>query len=180
MAHEPAGAALVAEFDDPVTLLAAARRLANAGYTRLEAYTPVYIEELAEALPDPPATRISIFAFVAGVLGGGSMFLFEVWAMAIDWHLNVGGRPAFSWPAFIVPTYECVILLASLTAFGSSLALGDMPRPHHPIFDIDAFEHASADRFFVVVGAEDPRFDPERTRSLLDELEPVEVHALRG
>ncbi|PRQ06915.1 DUF3341 domain-containing protein [Enhygromyxa salina] len=179
MPVEPTGAALVAEFDAAAALIAATRRLVDAGYVHVEAYAPVYLEGLITALPEPPTRRrIPALALLGGLLGGGLMFGFQGWASAVDWELNVGGRPEFSWPAFIIPSFECVILAASLTVFLAALALGDMPRPHHPIFALPGFERASDDRFFLSVGVEDPRFDPVRTRELLEDLEPLVIHEL--
>ena len=41
---------LMAEFDNPTALVAAANRARLAGYRQMDAYTPIPIEELSEAL----------------------------------------------------------------------------------------------------------------------------------
>lgn len=175
---EPSGAALMAEFDEPEVLLAALRRVVAAGYVVIEVYGPTHIEGLAEQLPDPPRPRIGWWSCVGGLLGGLTMFGFQVWAMVIDWPIDVGGRALFSWPAFLVPTFECVILAAALTAVVALLVTTKLPCPHHPVFNLAAFERASDARFFLSIGVEDPRFDPIQTRALLEQLDPLEIHEL--
>jgi hypothetical protein len=103
-------------------------------------------------------------------------YLLQYWASAIHYPLNIGGRPLDSWPAFIPITFECTILVASLAGVLGMLALNGLPRPHHPLFEIEAFRHATVDRFFLCVLADDPQFHPDTTRKLLESLQPLAVH----
>src|SRR5262249_53785775 len=106
---------LMAEFDDPTTLVAATRRTRQAGYRKMDAYSPFPIEELSEALGEHH-DRLPLLVLLGGVAGGTAGFLFQYWASAIDYPINVGGRPLLSWPSFIPVTFEMTILVAALVA----------------------------------------------------------------
>ena len=84
--------------------------------------------------------------------------------------MNIGGRPNFSWPAFIVPAYETTILCAALGAVLGMLALNGLPQPYHPVFNVPGFALASRDRFFICIESRDPKFDREGTRKFLDSV----------
>ena len=164
----------MAEFDDPQTLLAATERAFGAGYRRMDAYSPYPIEELHHAL-GAPATRLPLIVLVGGMLGGGGGLLLQYWVSAIAYPINVGGRPYFSWPAFIPVTFECTILGAVLSAVLGMLALNKLPMPYHPVFNVPRFALASRNRFFLCIEAQDPKFDLEATRKFLETLNPREV-----
>ena len=93
----------------------------------------------------------------------------------IDYPINVGGRPTFSWPAFVPPALEMTILFAALFGVFAMLMGNGLPRLHHPLFAIEAFERASSDRFFLLLRADDPQFDAQRARAFLDTLSPLSI-----
>jgi hypothetical protein len=165
---------IIAEFDNPTDIVAAAHRAYEEGYRKMDAYTPFPIEELAHAIGFHHS-RLPLVVLAGGIVGGLSGYLLQYWTSVIDYPLNVGGRPLHSWPAFIVPTFEMTILGAALAAVLGMLALNGLPRPHHPIFDAPRFELASRNRFFLCIESSDPLFDPEKTRSFLKSLGPHEV-----
>lgn len=166
---------LMAEFRDPDDLLAAAQKVHAAGYRKVEAYTPYPIEEIADAL-DQHHTKLPLFVLLGGLLGGLGGYALQYWSAVINYPMNIGGRPLHSWPAFIVPTFECTILGASLTAVVGMVLLNGLPMPYHPVFNVRRFAAAaSSDAFFLVIEAEDPQFDPAETRRFLGELNPSEV-----
>ncbi len=166
---------LMAEFDSPEALLAAARRAFAEGYRRMDAYTPLPVEGLAEAL-GLHDTKVPLIVLVGGILGCLGGFSLQYWTMAVDYPLNVGGRPFNSWPAFIPVTFELTILMAALFAVFGLLALCGLPMPYHPVFNVPRFELASRNRFFLCIQARDPRFDREATRQFLENLDPRGVH----
>jgi hypothetical protein len=165
---------LLAEFDDAGALVAAARRVREEGYRRVDAYTPMPVEGLADALSVPPSPLPAI-VLGGGLLGGLGAFGMQVYASAVDYPLNVGGRPLNSWPSFVVITFEVTVLAAALAAVLGMLALNRLPRPYHPVFNVPRFALASRNRFFLLIEAKDPRFDPDATRGLLRELGAKEI-----
>jgi hypothetical protein len=165
---------LMAEFDDPNALVLAATSAHEAGYRRMDAYSPFPIEELHHALGSH-ASRLPLIVLIGGVVGCIGGFLLQYWTMAVAYPLNVGGRPFNSWPAFIPVTFECTILGAALSAVFGMLALNGLPMPYHPVFNVPRFALASRSRFFLCIEARDKRFDVEGTRQFLESLNPREV-----
>jgi hypothetical protein len=176
MAH-PASAAiygLMAEFEDPNDLVAAAHRAYHEGYRAMDAYSPLPIEELHDAIGFRH-TRLPLIVLIGGIVGCVGGYLLQWWAAAVAYPINVAGKPLHSWPMFIPITFECTILGAALAAVFGMLALNGLPQPYHPVFNVPRFALASRNRFFLCIEARDPKFDLEDTRSFLETLGPREV-----
>ncbi len=165
---------LMAEFESGTELVKATERARLAGYRKMDAYSPIPIEELSEAL-DLPRTRLPKLVFTGGLIGGLAGFSLEAWASAIAYPMNIGGRPDISWPQFIPVTFETTVLGAALSCFIGMWALNKLPQPYHPVFNVPAFARASTDRFFLCIEAADPRFDRAATAEFLKSLHPVGV-----
>ena len=120
------------------------------------------------------ATQL-LLVLLGGITGCIAGYALQFWSATIAYPLNIGGRPVHSWPAFIVPTFETTILFAAGTAVLGMLALNGLPEPYHPVFNVPQFARASKDRFFIVIEARDPKFDPDRTWSFLTSLGPRSV-----
>jgi hypothetical protein len=165
---------LLAEFAGPEPLVEAARRAREAGYRRLDAYTPFPMEELSEALHfhDRRLPLVVLCGGIFGCLGGIAL---QYWVSAVAYPINVGGRPLLSWPSFIPVIFETTVLCAAISAVLGMLALNGLPRPHHPLFGEPRFQMASRDRFFLCIEATDPRFDVAATRRFLEGLRPEAV-----
>jgi ActD protein len=165
---------LMAEFDDPSSLVAAAGRARHEGYRCMDAYSPFPIEELHESLGSHH-TRLPLIVLIGGLTGCIGGYLLCWWVSVIAYPLNIGGKPFHSWPAFIPVTFECTILVAALSAVLGMLALNGLPQPYHPVFNVPRFALASRNRFFLCIESVDPKFDLEHTRQFLETLEPREV-----
>ena len=165
---------ILAEFMTAKALVSAARQARLAGYTRLDAYTPYPVEELSEAL-GLRRSWVPLIVLVGGILGGLGGFALQYWSQVLHYPMNVGGRPYNSWPAFVVPTFECTILFAAISGVVGMILLNRLPQPYHPVFNWDRFLRASRDRFFLCIEADDPKFDRRGTASFLRSLEPAGV-----
>lgn len=165
---------LMAEFDSPSAIVAAARRTYAAGYRRLNAYSPFPIEELSEAI-GYHRDYVALCTLICGLLGAIGGFSLQYWTSAFAYPLNVGGRPLLSIPAFVPVTFECTILLAAFGAFIGQLMMNRLPQPYHPVFNVPSFARASQDRFFLCVKSDDPRFNEAETRAFLAGLGAKEV-----
>ncbi len=177
MAHVESGPSihgLMAEFDNPTALVEATTRARLAGYRNMDAYTPIPIEELSEAL-GLRRSRLPLLVLLGGIFGGIGGYGLAYWSSAIAYPLNVGGRPFHSWPQFIPVTFETTVLGAALTAFFGMWALNRLPTPYHPVFNVPEFARASTDRFFLCIEATDAKFDHVATRRFLETLNPVGV-----
>ena len=172
---------LLAEFVGADALASAVARARAEQYTSIEAYSPFPIEGLAEMLgPADTRVRIAQWMLLGAILGGAGTFGLEWYSAVIDYPIIVGGRPANSWQAFLPAAIEMTVLWAVLFGVAAMLLGNGLPRLHHPLFAVPAFERASSDRFFLLVRGDDARFDSERTRAFLDTLSPVAVSEVPG
>jgi hypothetical protein len=173
-AETPTLYGLMAEFDNPTALVDATNKARLAGFRNMDAYTPIPIHELDDAL-GLRRTRLPRLVLLGGILGGLGGFSLEYWASTIAYPMNIGGRPLNSWPQFIPVTFETTVLGAALTCFIGMWALNKLPMPYHPVFNVPAFDRASRDRFFLCIEATDARFDAQTTRAFLESLHPLGV-----
>jgi hypothetical protein len=166
---------LLAKFETHEGLVAATNRVYEEGYRHFDAYTPYPIEELDHAMRLKPSLLpyVILAGGIAGAVGG---FAMQTFATVIDYPLNIGGRPLFSWPTYIPITFELTILLAALAGIGGLFFFTRFPQPYHPVFNSEDFnQHASQDAFYLGIEARDPQFDPDRTRRLMEDLGSVLV-----
>jgi Alternative complex III, ActD subunit len=165
---------LLAEFDTPQALVDAAHKVRAAGYTRTDAFSPFPVHGLGEALgaTNKGVAPIILGGALFGMLAG---FGLQYWINVFAYPMNIGGRPNNAWVAFIPPTFEATILCGAFAAVIGMLTLNGLPRPYHPVFNAPRFSLASQDKFFLVIEAADPKFDPKGTSAFLSSLQPVEV-----
>ncbi len=158
---------IAAEFADDDALLLAARKAREAGYTVMDAYSPIPVHGLHEALGRKRTILpfIALMGALAGLVGGLAL---QVWVSAIEYPLNVGGRPFLSWPSFFPVAFECMILGSALSTIGALFILCRFPEPYHPIFNTPNFERASNDRFFLCIESSDPQFSKEAVRHFFE------------
>ncbi len=165
---------IMAEFDNPTGLVAAARQTYQSGYRRINGYSPYPIEELSEAIGFT-RTSLPLIVLIGGILGGLGGFFMQYWMEVIDYPLNVGGKPFNSWPAFIPITFECTVLVASFAAVLGMLVLNKLPQPYHPVFNAPNFALATRDKFFLVIEANDPKFKHDEATRFMKGLGAVKV-----
>ena len=173
--HAPPLYGVMAEFENPTDLVAAARKVYSLGYRRINGYSPYPIEELSEAIGFTH-TSLPLIVFIGGVVGGLAGFFMQYWIEVIDYPLNVGGKPYNSWPAFIPITFEMTVLFAAFSAVLGMLVLNKLPQPYHPVFNVPNFAMATRDRFFLAIEANDPKFKHEEVAELLKSLNAIEVN----
>ena len=168
---------VLGEFADAEGMLRAARRLREVGFARLDTHSPYPVEGTSEAL-GLPRSRVPLLVAGGALLGVGGGYLMQWYCNAVNWPINVGGRPPHSPPSFIPITFELGVLLGAFAAFFGVLALMRLPRPYHPAFEVDAFLRASIDRFWVSVAFDPDEFgkkDAARELSALGALQVATV-----
>lgn len=166
--REPGLYGLIAEFDHPEELVAAARNAHAAGFRKMDAYTPMPVHGLAEALGLGP-TRLPWIVLGGAVFGCLGGFWLMHWIATSAYPLNIGGKPWNSWPMFIPVTFETTVLCAAIAAVLGMLGLNGLPQPYHPVFNASRFHLASRNRFFLCIEARDPKFDRQATARFLEQ-----------
>ena len=165
---------VMAQFDSPSTLVAAARETYAAGYRRINGYSPFPIEELSDAIGFK-RTTLPLIVLAGGIIGAVGGFFMQYWMEVIYYPLNVGGKPLNSWPAFIPITFECTVLCAAFAAVLGMLALNKLPQPYHPVFNAPNFALATRDHFFLVIEASDRKFKHDEVMGFMRSLEPKDL-----
>jgi len=164
---------LLAEFERREDLLHAVRTAQERGYRMMEAYTPHPVEEVSRQLGY--RNHLPLVVLLCGIGGALTGLALQYYACVVDYPVHVAGKPAASWPSFVVVCFELTILFAALGAVIGMFVLNRLPRPHHPVFNASIFEQASGNRFFLVLLAKDPRFDESESSRFLEELEALQV-----
>lgn len=170
----PALHGVIARYRTPQELLHAVEAARAAGWRSMDAYTPYPVEAIFEALGHHHS-KVPLLTLIGGLSGAIGGFSLCYWASVIEYPINVGGRPFFSWPAWIPVTFECAVLFGGLTAVVGMIALNRLPQPYHPVFGAKGFEAASRDGCFLCIEATDPKFDAEAARAFLAGSGALEV-----
>ena len=164
-------------FSDGPELVDAARAVREAGYTKLDACTPFPVHGIDEAMAIP-RSPIGYIVFPIGLLGTISALLLIWYTGAISYPLVIGGKPLFAVEFSIPVTFELTVLFAAFAAVLGMFALNGLPRLHHPIFNYRQSAKASDDGFLLVIEAQDPRFDAEKSSKLLESLGATDVEVV--
>src|SRR5258708_1704497 len=165
---------VMAQFDNPSALVAAARETYAAGYRRINGYSPFPIEELSDAIGFK-RTTLPLIVLAGGIIGALGGFFMQYWMEVIDYPINVGGKPFNSLPAFIPITFECTVLVAAFSAVLGMLALNKLPQPYQPVFNAPNFSLPPLDSFFLVIESKDPKFQHDEVMRFLKNLEASNV-----
>lgn len=166
---------VMAEYADEHEIVHAAKMLYGLGYRKMDGYSPIPVHGLDTAI-GLKRTKLPILILGAGICGMVGGFMLQAFTASTDWYaFNVGGRPYLSWPMFVPITFECTILLASLTAVFGMLGLNGLPQPYHPVFNVDAFVRCSRNGFFICVETTDPQFDLAK---LKQDMESTDARAV--
>jgi hypothetical protein len=165
---------ILAEFTTADELIAATKAAREAGYTKMDGYSPYAIGEVADEL-NFPKSEIGAIMFIGGLCGAVLGFCMQAWTNGYDYELNIAGKPSVSWPMFVPITWELLVLTASMSGFFGLIGLCGLPEPHHPLFNVPQFARATRDRFFLCIEACDPHFDAGKVTTFMNGLKPQSV-----
>lgn len=171
---------IMAVFDTPEAVREAAVKVRNAGFRSFEAYAPFPVEGLDELVDPGRKIFLPLLMFVAAILGAVWGYWIQFWDEAVDYPINVGGRPHNSWPAFVVSTFEFMLLVAIVAGFVGMLVASRLPKLYHPLFNAPGFARASRDRFVICIEASDPRFDAASVHRVFEQLGAQQIEEIRG
>jgi len=166
---------VLAIYDNPDTLIHAAGKMREAGFTNADAYTPYPVHGLSEAL-GVKKSWVPYVTLVMGLSGAILGLFFEIWTSAIDWPINVGGKPFVSLPAFIPITFECGVLLGGTMTLGALLFACGLPNFRAPILD----RSLTDDRFALFIPDSGPSYNENRAIQLLQSSGSPDVRVIRA
>ncbi|MEZ6093401.1 MAG: DUF3341 domain-containing protein [Pirellulaceae bacterium] len=179
--------AIIAEFEDVASVTRAAERTRDEGYLHWDVHSPMPIH----GINVPMGLRPTILPWITLVHGVVGLLL----GLLLVWWINaktvpgvptpfqgyeylVSGKPLFSLPANIPILFEMTVLFAAIGTLLGLLGLCKLPMLHNPLFKSDRFRRATDDRFFVVIEADDPKFESEGTLEFLDSLGATAVEVI--
>ena len=164
---------ITATFKTPDEIINAAKKVSNAGYIHFDVNTPYPVHGMDGAMKIKPS-KLGFVTLVMGLSGAAIALLLMFWTMSVDYPIVIGGKPFFALPAFIPITFELTVLLATLSTVGAMIALFfRLPDNQHPLHDTEYMKSVSADKYGVVIEAEDEKFDEKSVLDFLKTLNPI-------
>lgn len=167
MPNETRAPQLLAEFGTVDGMLRAIDAL-HGSYANLDTYTPFDVPDVDEPLGLRPS-RIGWIAACGGICGMVAAYGIQWWADVHAYPLNVGARPLHAVPAFLLATFEGTVLGAALATFIGLLIVLRLPQLWAQVDEVEGFERASIDRFWVAMPAFADESDRARAVQLLRE-----------
>lgn len=161
----------LAEFKSASALYKAAEKVRDAGFRKWDCHSPYPIHGLDAAM-GLKRSVLPWLVFCGGITGTATAFALAYGTQVILYPTVVQAKPVnvFSVPAFFPIMFELTILFSGFTVLFGLLALMKLPRLNHPLFASKQFHRATDDAFFIAIEARDPKFSPEGTRALLEEI----------
>ena len=161
---------ITALFDNPDSIINAAKKVVSEGFKKFDVNTPYPIHGMDPAM-GLKRSKLGFVTLFFGFSGTAFILLFMYWTMSVDYPMVVGGKPYFALPAFIPITFEFTVLLAALsTVFGMIMAFFNLPYNNHPLHDTEYMKRVSVDRYGLVILAEDQLFDENKVEELFRSL----------
>lgn len=158
---------------DDHKLVEAAHKVRQAGFKKFDAITPFPVHGIEEAV-GIQRSMIPWVTFIAGVVGFAAGLGLTYYTSAVDWAINIGGKPFFSGPAFIPVVFELTILFAALASVGALFVLCRLPKVDPPVIDPDLTSH----KFAIFIPENDVNYDAARAEQMLKSLGAEEVRRI--
>jgi len=171
---------ILAEFDSARDVLHAAEKVRDAGYVRWDTHTPFPVHGMDKAM-GLGDSRLGWIVITCALIGLSGAFVMMHWMNGIDYPLIIGDKPGGApgtLPSMVPILFELTVLLSAFGAVFGMLGLNRLPQHHHPVFESDRFRAASDDKFFISIEADDPKFDVDKTKSLLEKAHAAHVEVL--
>lgn len=168
---------MLAEFAHPGELVKAAKAAKEAGYKRFDTHSPFPIHGMDKAM-GLPNSKVGFITLGGGIAGLSLAIWLQWWTSAVEYPINISGKPFFAWEPSIPIMFELTVLFAALATVGGMLAMNGLPRPYNPLFYSNNFARVTDDAFFLHIAANDSRFDLEETERFLKQIGASRVEVL--
>lgn len=144
---------IVAMFKDPEDLKTAAKKIRDAKVRNFDAFTPFPVHGLEHSM-GIPRSKLPWITFFGGLTGLATAAGLQTWVAAVNWPLNVGGKPFVSVPAFVPVAFELTVLIAGLSTAAGMFLLTGMPNMEPEILDPEI----TNDKFALYVSSKDANY----------------------
>jgi hypothetical protein len=162
---------VVSVFEGEEDLLQAVVAARRAGLDVAEVFSPYVVHGLDRAMDLRPS-RLPWVCFVCGLLGAAGIVLFQFWASAVSWPINVGGKPWNSLPAFIPATFEMMVLCGGVGTVAAFLwVAGLTPRRRSVVAELGV----TNDRFALVTTRTSGVSDRATIQNVLAPFHPISI-----
>ena len=169
---------VTALFDKPDEIKHSAEETVKAGYTKFDVNSPYPLHGF-EQFMNLKSSKVGFITLFFGLSGAALAFIFMTWVTSVDYKLIIGGKPFFTWPAFIPITFEVTVLSAALGTVGALLfVMLRLPRTSHPLHDTNYMKAVSSDRFGLIIAAIDPLFDEQKVKDFLSRLGGKDIETI--
>lgn len=168
---------VLAEYSDPADLMEASKKVRDAGYERWDTYTPFPVHGIDPAM-GIKRTRLPFIVLGAALTGLATAVWLQWWTNAVDYPWIVSGKPFWSVPANVPIMFELTVLLSAFAALGGMLVMNGLPHPSHPLDLNKRFARVTDDKFFLLIEAQDPKYDEAEVTKLLEGTHPDHIEPL--
>jgi len=168
---------IMAEYSTPRAIYNACKKVRDAGYKKWDACTPFPVHGLERAM-GLSASYLPWLVLIAGLAGGILALIGTSWVSVIEYPLNIAGKPLLSIPAFIPIIFEVTILFSALTTVFGMLAINQLPRFNHPVFNNTRFKQVTDNKFFIIIESQDINFNMKETLQLLESTDAVIINTI--
>ncbi len=165
---------MAAFFQHPGEILDAAEKARDKKFKKWDVYTPFPIHGMDDAM-GIGRSWLPWVTFGAALTGMTTALTIQTGTMTFDWPIIIGGKPFFPWPSFMPVTFELSVLFAGITTSLVMFWAAGLPSLKPKVID----PRLTRDRFAVWISADDPNYDPVKTREFLEGLHPIEVREVR-
>lgn len=171
--------AVIGEFDDPHELVHAGRKIREMGYTKLDAMSPFPVHGIDDAI-GIPYSKLGWLVICIGLCGTATAIGLIYYCGAINDKFVIGGKPLFDFTFSIPIAFELTVLFSAFASVIGMFALNGLPRLYHPSFNYSSVHKASDDRFLLVIEADDPKFDAQKSAEHLRSVGAGDVEVVEG
>lgn len=168
---------ILARFDNPESLLLAAKKIKEKGFIKFDCHTPYPMHGLDDAM----GLNRSILGYIvgAGALGGAALGLLLQWfASSYAYPIVISGKPYFSWQAYMIITFVMMVLGGAFSSLLGMFHLNRMPTYYHPLFNSENFKRATDDGFFISIESEDELYNEDTTIDFLKSIGGIDIEII--
>ena len=144
-------------FDTPDQIVDAVEKVVKEGYTKYDVNTPYPLHGMDQAMKLPPS-KLGYVALIFGLSAALATALVMGWMSAINYPIVIGGKPLFSFPAYVPIMFEVTVLTASIaTVVAMLFFFFKLPNISHPLHGTGYMKKVSSNKYGISIQVKDPK-----------------------